>query len=397
MSRSYPLLSLVLVATAVLSWAPVAAGAPRPRSTYVLPNEDPFTARPGRALTIPRGGGTENPARLHVVAIDPRGRRRTLRDFDRYLVRRRRVFAGGGSDIERFEATVMQTRDRIVVDARRVLTFQEINDDYDVPSGSIILVGTPRGRVRELQTCRGDSEGGTAALDGERIAYRSCDGSRLIVRRLDRPRARPVSRRPNSLTVKLAGSYLAIWTAGPDRVSPNLDASIRVVRWPSLRPVFTLPGDRVSPFFELRRDGTLVAVRTSGPAPDVLPCVPDGEAVWLSPRDPRPHVLPATPCEDEVSLRGDQVLLGRLVSGRPNGGRSTVTDTALTDLQGTAPRRVLANAAPDFPARFAADGTVEVRRDGCGETLRVDFFALDDLLAGAPPRVRCRRRQPQTG
>jgi hypothetical protein len=388
-----------MIACAALAMAAGCAGPPI--SAYVVPLDASVAARPNRVVFIASGDATR---RLHVQTIGPSGRRRVVRGFDRYLVASRKVFAGSDQD-PNFTADVEQSGRWIVVGARTTRYAYEGGEDFALPSGEVVVAGTARGRVRELQACPGRSSGGIQSLDGSRLAISSCDGSKLVVRDLARPRARSIevpmraiSRRPLT-DVTLAGGYLAVTEYGPGGV-PDVGLTIRVLRWPSLDPVYTLTGARVSYSFELARDGTLVAIRIPNgepalaPRPGPPPCLDAMlETVWLSPAEPVAHVLPGTPCEDEVSLHGDRVLVGRLVAPAAKG--DVITDIALTDLRGAAPRRVLANDTPDFPpagVRFAADGSVEVQREGCGDTLRIEFFRLRRLLAGPPAPVRCRSR-----
>lgn len=384
-----------MIACAALT---VAAACAAPAiSSYVVPGEGGFAARPDRAVTVaPPGVGS---SRLLVRTVDRLGRGRVVRGFDRYLFGSRKIFAGSG-DTSDFSASVEQAGRWIVVNARTTGYASEGAEGYSFPSGEVVVAGTARGRVRELQACPGIG-GGTESLDGSRVALSSCDGLKLVVHDLAHPRARPVEvpmraiSRRRMVSVTLAGGYLAVVEYGPV-------AEIRVLRWPSLKPVYTVTRAHVSPDFELARDGTLVVIRSPegepafGPAAGPSsPCLNTRlEMVWLSPTEPVPHVLPGTPCEDVASLHGDQVLFERLVAPAAQGNAET--DVALTDLHGAAFRRVLANDTPTFApssVTFAADGSVEVQREGCGGTLRIDFFRLSDLLAGPPAPVQCPTRK----
>ncbi len=387
-----------MIACAALAVAAACAGPPI--SSYVVPGEGGFAARPDRAVTVaPPGVGS---SRLLVRTVDRTGHGRVVRGFDRYLLGSRKIFASSG-DNPSFSASVDQAGRWIVVNARTTRYAYEGAEDYSFPSGEVVVAGTARGPVRELQACPGIG-GGTESLDGSRLALTSCDGSKLVVHDLAHPRVRPVEvpmraiSRRRMVSVTLAGGYLAVMEYGPVEEREV----IRVLRWPSLKPVYTVTRAHVPPDFELARDGTLVVIRSPegepafGPAAGPSsPCLNMRlEMVWLSPTEPVPHVLPGTPCEDEVSLHGDQVLFGRLVAPAAQGNAET--DVALTDLHGAAPRRALANDTPTFApsgVTFAADGSVEVQREGCGGTLRIGFFRLSDLLAGPLEPVRCPTRK----
>ncbi len=198
----------------------------------------------------------------------------------------------------------------------------------------------------------------------------------------------------------MAGGYLAVTEYGPDEPR-EVGTVIRVVRWPSLAPVYTLTGARVSTTFALTRKGTLVGTRIPEPGPaispdgDPSPCLSTKlETVWLSPAEPIPHVVPGTPCDEEVSLHGDRVLRWRLVAPAFKG--YAATDYALTKLRGGASRRLLADGTRNVPLAsfgFAADGSVEVERNGCDNATRIDFFPLRRLLTGSLAPVRCRTRK----
>jgi hypothetical protein len=179
-------------------------------------------------------------------------------------------------------------------------------------AGTYIRGGPVAGSRPRLSRCYDFGElAPSVAVAGDHGAYDDICHNRVVVRRLDQPRAEPELVLPDDGgAVDLTASKLGVLTEG----------AIRVFERPAGTELLRVRGKFRNTFwdaaFDMQDDGK-VAARLYGGGCSVA---------WYSPAEPRPHVLGETDCDADVRIDGD-----RIAWMRPRGKRA---ELVVSDLEG---------------------------------------------------------------
>lgn len=338
---------------------------PTDASTFVVrtPRDDDGIA----TLATPHALYTIRDADAHLVRTDPRGVRRSLRQFDG-LLRAGRALAGSEEQV---------TYDLAVSARWLAVAQQRISRAFDccTYAGAVLQVARRSGKARTVLDCRADAPTELLALRGSMLAYSACGGASTIVRDLDQP-SRIAQIAFRATAARFAGTRVVLSRdAGPyDWGAPGLEvhdvAGGRLV---------LAAGPDVSAT-ATREDGTVVLIHTEN---NPAGC----SASVLDPGATSPRALPAGLCP--YSLAGALGLQYERRSGADGLGAAVVT------LDGHGPPRSLHLGVWD-EAEFVPGGRVALfDEDVCANATAYAFVPVSALLHRAPAPPRCHGELPR--